>query len=177
MAEWAERHALSDPGPAVIYARKALESGVKWAFAYDRSLPQPYEDQLNAYLNEPAFKALASGHVFNVAKKIQRAGNRAVHESKPPTKLEAVEVISALFQFCFWLAFTYGRQVKPDPAVEVRPAQAARGVDEAERRVARRSARSSRQRLEREAEEAEAARATAAELTARSSSWRPSGQR
>ena len=24
MAEWAERHALSDPGPAVIYARKAL---------------------------------------------------------------------------------------------------------------------------------------------------------
>ena len=30
MAEWAERHALSDPGPAVIYARKALESGVKW---------------------------------------------------------------------------------------------------------------------------------------------------
>ena len=35
MAEWAERHVLSDPGPAVIYARKALESGVKWMFAYD----------------------------------------------------------------------------------------------------------------------------------------------
>ena len=121
MAAWAERHALSDPGPAVIYARKALESGVKWVYRYDRSLPQPYEDQLNAYLNEPAFKALANGHVFNVAKKIQRAGNRAVHESKPPTKLEAVEVISALFQFCFWLAFTYGRESKPDPAVRFNP--------------------------------------------------------
>ena len=67
MAEWAERHALSDPGPAVIYARKALESGVKWVFAYDRSLPQPYDDQLNTYLNEPAFKALENGHVFNLS--------------------------------------------------------------------------------------------------------------
>ena len=94
-------------------------------YRHDRALPQPYEDKLNAYLNEPAFKALADGQVFNVAKKIQRAGNRAVHESKPPTKLEAVEVVSALFQFCFWLAFTYGRAAKPDPALQVRPAQAA----------------------------------------------------
>jgi hypothetical protein len=31
-AEWAERHALSDPGPSVIYAHKAKESGVKWTF-------------------------------------------------------------------------------------------------------------------------------------------------
>jgi len=121
MAEWAERHALSDPGPAVIYARKALESGVKWMFRFDRALPQPYEDQLNAYLSEPAFKALANGLVFNVAKKIQLAGNRAVHDAKPPSKLEAVEVLSALFQFCFWLAFTYGRELKPDPKLKFDP--------------------------------------------------------
>jgi len=121
MAEWAERHALSDPGPAVIYARKALESGVKWMFRFDRALPQPYEDQLNAYLSEPAFKALANGLVFNVAKKIQLTGNRAVHDAKPPSKLEAVEVLSALFQFCFWLAFTYGRELKPDPKLKFNP--------------------------------------------------------
>jgi type I restriction enzyme R subunit len=121
MAEWAERHALSDPGPAVIYARKALESGVKWMYRFDRSLPQPYEDQLNAYLNEPAFKSLANGRVFTVAKKIQLAGNRAVHDAKPPTKLEAVEVLSALFQFCFWLAHTYGREAKPDPGLKFNP--------------------------------------------------------
>ncbi len=120
-ASWAEGHALSDPGPAVIYARKCLESGVKWAYRYDRGLRQPYEDKLNAYLNEPSFKSLADGRVFSVAKKIQRAGNKAVHESKPPTKLEAVEVISALFQFTFWLAYTYGRESKPDPAVKFDP--------------------------------------------------------
>ena len=77
MASSAERHALSDPGPAAIYARKCLESGVKWVYQHDRGLPQPYEDKLNAYLNEPAFKAMADGRVFNVAQKIQRAGNRA----------------------------------------------------------------------------------------------------
>jgi type I restriction enzyme R subunit len=120
-AEWAERHALSDPGPSVIYARKALESGVKWMFDFDRGLPQPYENQLNAYLNEPAFKALANGLVYNVARKIQKAGNKAVHDAKAPSKLEAIEVLSALFQFCFWLAFTYGRESKPDPKIKFNP--------------------------------------------------------
>ena len=121
LASRAERHALLDPGSAAIYAEKCLESGVKWVYQHDRGLPQPYEDRLNAYLNEPTFKAMADGRVFNVAQKIQRAGNRAVHESKPPSKLEAVEVVSALFQFCFWLAFTYGRAAKPDPSARFDP--------------------------------------------------------
>ena len=121
MASWAERHVLSDPGPAVIYSRKCLESGVRWAFRHDRGLPEPYEDRLGAYLSEPAFKALAGGRVFDVARRIQRAGNRAVHESKPPSRLEAVEVVSALFRFCFWLAFTYGRSSKPDRSASFDP--------------------------------------------------------
>ena len=37
------------------------------------------------------------------------------------TKLEAVDVVSALFQFCFWLAHTYGRVAKPDPGVTFDP--------------------------------------------------------
>jgi len=119
--EKAERYALSDPGTSAIHARRALESGVKWVFAHDRQLPQPYEDQLNAYLNEPAFKALADGRLFPMAKKIQKAGNRAVHESKPLEKLEAVDVVSALFQFSYWLAHTYGRVAKPDPGVKFDP--------------------------------------------------------
>ena len=70
------------------------------------------------------------------------AGNRAVHESKPPTQLDAVEVVSALFQFCFWFALTYGRATKPDPAVSFDP-QAADAVAGARRRPSP-SARSSR---------------------------------
>ncbi|MEO1061338.1 MAG: DEAD/DEAH box helicase family protein [Actinomycetota bacterium] len=162
-ASWAERHALSDPGPAVIYARKCLESGVKWVYRHDRTLPLPYEEKLNAYLNEPAFKALADGRVFNVAKKIQRAGNRAVHESKPPTKLEAVEVVSALFQFCFWLAFTYGRAEKPDPSVKFDPHKLM-DVGEAEQ-ASLKGRQELEERLEREAEEHALARQRLAEAT------------
>ena len=160
-AEKAERYALSDPGTAVIHARRALESGVKWAFRNDRALPQPYEDQLNAYLNEPAFKSLADGRVFPLAKKIQRAGNRAVHESKPPTKLEAVEIVSALFQFCFWLAFTYGRWVKPDPAVKFDPHKLM-DAGRAEK-ASLKERQELEERLDREAEEAELARRRLAE--------------
>ena len=163
MAEWAERHALSDPGPAVIYARKALESGVKWAYKHDRQLPQPYEDKLNAYLNEPAFKAIAEGRVFRVAKKIQREGNRAVHESKPLTKLEAVEVVSALYQFCFWLAFTYGRSTKPDPAVKFDPHLLMDAGKAAKKSLAERQELEAE--LEREAEERELAQQRLAEAT------------
>lgn len=162
MASWAEQHALSSPGPAVVYARKALESGVKWAFIHDPALELPYEDQLNAYLNSPAFKELVGGRLFPIAKKIQRVGNRAVHESKPPTQLEAVEVISALFQFCFWLAFTYGRQVKPDPKAKFDPNRLPR-VDEVEQRSLK-ERQALEQRLERERKEAEAARDEAARL-------------
>ena len=161
-ASWAERHALSSPGPAVIYARKTLETGVKWAFAHDPALPLPYEDKLNAYLNSPTFKELAGGRLFPIAKKIQRVGNRTVHESKPPTELEAVEVLSALFHFCFWLAFTYGRQVKPDPKVKFDPKLLPRG-DEVEQRSLK-ERQELEARLERERKEAEAARDEAAQL-------------
>ena len=61
----AEKYALDDPGTSVIYARRALESAVKWAFKNDPGLRQPYEDQLNAYLHEESFRGLANGLVFS----------------------------------------------------------------------------------------------------------------
>ncbi len=120
-ASRAEGYTLSDPGAAVIYARKCLESAVKWMYQHDSALPEPYDDTLGALLNDATFKALEGGRIFNVARKIQRAGNRAVHESKAPAKLDAVEIISALFQFCLWFAFTYGRTSKPDLSLRFNP--------------------------------------------------------
>jgi len=162
-AERAERYTLSDPGTAVIHARRALESAVKWMYANDQQLPEPYEATLNAYLNEPAFKALAEGRLFNVAKRIQRAGNRAVHESKAPANLEAVEVVSGLFQFCLWFAFTYGRTKKPDLNLRFDPQLLT------ETAGAETTSLQDRQeleaQLEREAEETELARRRLAEAT------------
>ena len=126
-AERTERYALEDPGTAIIHARRALESAVKWLFVHDRQFRQPYEDKLNAYLNEPTFLALEGGRVATVAKKIQRAGNKAVHESKSPTKIEAVEITSALWQFMHWFGYTYGRTVKPEKGARFEPTKLMKG--------------------------------------------------
>ncbi|MDE0065290.1 MAG: DUF4145 domain-containing protein, partial [Acidimicrobiaceae bacterium] len=77
-ASRAEGYTLSDPGAAVIYARKCLESAVKWMYQHDRALVEPYDATLGARLNDATFKALEGGRIFDVARKIQRAGNRAV---------------------------------------------------------------------------------------------------
>jgi len=122
LVAWAEANALSAPGPAILHARKALESAVKWMYRYDPSLRQPYEDKLNALLNEPSFKALGNGQPFHKAKVIQLAGNRAAHESKEPSRAEAVDVVSALYSFFVWFAHTYAPEAqKPDPSVPFNP--------------------------------------------------------
>ena len=160
-AEKAELYALTDPGTAAIHARRALESGIKWMFENDRALPKPYDDQLNTYLNESVFKTMADGRLFPVAKKIQKAGNRAVHESKPLAKLEAVDVVSALFQFSYWLAHTYGREAKPDQALKFDPYKL---MDAGKaKRASRRERQELQERLDREAEEGKLARQRLAE--------------
>ena len=162
-AEKGERYALSDPRTAMIHARRALESGVKWVYSHDRALPQPYDSKLNTLLNELAFKELGGGHVFSVSKKIQLAGNKAVHEAKPPSELDAVEVMSSLFRFCLWLAVTYGRDAKPDPGLTFNP----HGL--MDHGKAEKASLAERQELEeqlgREAEAAELERQRVAELT------------
>ena len=120
-AQRAEAYALSDPGISIIYARKALESIVKWVFRHDRGMPAPLEDKLNAYLHTAEFRRVRGGSVFEKARKVQLAGNRAVHESKQPSKAEAIEVVSSLYLVAYWLAFTYGRESRPPDGARFAP--------------------------------------------------------
>ena len=162
-ASRAEGYTLSDPGAAVIYARKCLESAVKWMYQHDRALVEPYDATLGARLNDATFKALEGGRIFDVARKVQRGGNRAVHESKAPSKLEAVEIVSALFQFCLWFAFTYGRSSKPDLSLRFNPHRLL-DAGEAER-ASLRERQELKERLEHESEELAAAQLRLAEST------------
>jgi type I restriction enzyme R subunit len=160
LAEWAEEHALSDPGPAMIYARKALESMVTWAFRHDRSLRMPYEDNLNALLHEPTFKALHGGNLFKAARRVQKVGNRAAHDTKAPSRADAVEVMSALYRVSVWFGHTYGRAAKPDPSVRFDP-----DLLPDKRGLARRTRKERKQleeRLDREVAEAGEAKAALA---------------
>jgi type I restriction enzyme R subunit len=113
--------ALGDPRTACFYARRVVESAVKWAFEHDRSLQQPYDTNLSAYLHEPSFKALAGDRVFKLAKEVVRLGNRAAHDRQAPSQHDAVAAVSHLFQFCYWFARTYNRGQKPPPDLTFDP--------------------------------------------------------
>lgn len=96
-----------------FYARVAVESAVTWAFEHDRTLPRPYDAGLSTLLHEPAFKALMGDQVFRKAKEVIRLGNRAAHDTSPPSNRDAVAAVSHLFEFLYWFGRTYIRGEKP----------------------------------------------------------------
>ncbi|HMR94839.1 MAG TPA: DEAD/DEAH box helicase family protein [Microthrixaceae bacterium] len=105
--------ALGDARISCFYARVAVESAVTWAFEHDRTLPRPYDAGLSTLLHEPAFKALMGDQVFRKAKEVIRLGNRAAHDTSPPSNRDAVAAVSHLFEFLYWFGRTYIRGEKP----------------------------------------------------------------
>ncbi len=161
LAERAEKYALDDPGACGLYARKTLESIVIWVFRYDPSFPMPYEQKLNEYLHVPEFKSLYGGSLFDLARKIQRVGNRAAHEAKPPSKAEAVDVMQALYKLSYWLVHTYGRAEKPE-RVSFSPQKLPRPNEAVRRSLKERQ--ELEEQIQREVEETALARQRAADL-------------
>lgn len=112
-AAQAERHALADPRAAAFYARRALELFVAWLYKADTRLKLPYQDNLNALIHEPSFRAAVGDAIFYKARFIKDAGNKAVHSEKPFTETEARTALAELFHCGFWLARHYARGAKP----------------------------------------------------------------
>ena len=150
--------ALGDARASCFYARVAVELSVKWAFEHDRSLPTPYDTGLSALLHEPAFKSQMGDQVFRKAREVIRLGNRAAHESSPPSNRDAVAAVSHLFEFLYWFGRTYLRGEKPPADLRFDP----RTLPPPAPNPAVTAARI--RELQAELEQAEAARARALEL-------------
>ena len=112
-AEIAASAALADPRTSCFYSRRVVELCLRWVYKHDRSLRPPYEDNLAALVNAPSFREVAGDRVYNLAREVIRLGNKAVHDSSMPSRLDSVASVSALFQFCYWFARTYCREAKP----------------------------------------------------------------
>src|SRR3954471_11485365 len=78
----AESLAQSDPRAACFYARLALEVAVKWLYARDGTLRDPYETTLSARIHEPTFRNLVGQALLAKARVIKDLGNKAVHETR-----------------------------------------------------------------------------------------------
>lgn len=116
-AAQAEGMANSDARAACFYARRTLEIAVAWMYAHDKALRAPYQDTLSAFIHEPGFKQAVGEALFTKARLIKDLGNLAVHSNKKMAASDALNATRELFHFCYWLARTYGRTSRPDPAL------------------------------------------------------------
>lgn len=112
-ASKAEGMANSDARASIFYARRALELAVAWMYSHDKSLREPYQNNLSAFIHEPSFKQVVGDSLFTKARLIKDLGNLAVHSNRKMLTSDAINATRELFHFCYFLARTYGRTSRP----------------------------------------------------------------
>ena len=97
-------------GASCFHARYALERLVKRVYKVDKFLNPPKVTNLDAYLSEPAFRAVVPEVVWQKAEYIRQAGNVAVHGNKTPAPEQALNVVRELAHVLYWAGRTYLRK-------------------------------------------------------------------
>ncbi|MCM2357388.1 MAG: DEAD/DEAH box helicase family protein [Geobacteraceae bacterium] len=106
-AREAEQNVNSAPRTSCFYARRSLERAVKWLYANDSYLKQPYADNLAALIHEPTFRENLEPCLFPKILTIQKIGNLAVHSDKPISSSDSLHTLKELFHVLYWLARSY----------------------------------------------------------------------
>ena len=109
-ASYAERHVYGDPRASCFHARHALERLVKRVYKVEKALDPPKVTNLDAYLSEPAFRAVVPEVVWQKAEYVRQAGNVAVHGNKTPAPEHALNVVRELAHVLYWAGRTYLRK-------------------------------------------------------------------
>lgn len=108
----AEQHVNSAPRTSCFYARRSLERAVKWLYANDSTLKQPYADNLAALIHEPTFRDNLDLCLFPKILTIQKIGNLAVHSDKLISSSDSLHTLKELFHVLYWLARNYSPNAK-----------------------------------------------------------------
>ena len=117
-ASYAERHVYGDPRASCFHARHALERLVKRVYKVDKTLNPPKVTNLDAYVSEPAFRAIVPEVVWQKAEYIRQAGNAAVHGNKTPAPEQAFNVVRELAHVLYWAGRTYPAERGGEPSRE-----------------------------------------------------------
>ncbi len=111
----AESYLASDPRAALVYARRAAEQIVGLIYDVD-ALPIPYQDDLAARINEPAFQRRAGVGICQKLNLIRKLGNRAVHDTQPIPARAALDVLCELHHVTIWTALRFSTHPENVPA-------------------------------------------------------------
>lgn len=105
-AALAESYMATDPRSACFYGRRTVEQLV--AHLYDlMALPLPYSNDLAARINDSAFKARVGVGIGQKLNLLRKAGNAAVHDTRPIRPEIALAALRELHHVLIWAAFHY----------------------------------------------------------------------
>lgn len=111
----AESYYNSDPRTSVIYARRSIESAVR--YLYDlHQLPVGYRDDLASLTKTHEFQALTHQLIGAKLDYIRRIGNKAVHSEARISRSDSLAVVSELFHLYVWLAREHSTQPEIAPS-------------------------------------------------------------
>lgn len=111
----AESYYSSDPRTSVIYARRSVETAVKYLYDLHR-LPVGYRDDLVSLTKSPEFQALTHQLVGAKLDYIRRIGNKAVHSDARFSSGDSLAVVGELFHIYVWLAREHSTQPELAPS-------------------------------------------------------------
>ncbi len=106
----AERSMLISTVSAVAASRRAMELIIKWIYKVDKSISLPlYGDSLMDMMANPDFvDNLDNPELLDFLHLIRKLGNKAIHGGGTISKLKAMTILRALFDFVDFIECAYG---------------------------------------------------------------------
>lgn len=105
----AEKSITTSPALCALGVRKSTELAVKWLYTIDKSMQQPFKDNLSALIYNPSFADSIDDDLMNKLKFIIKLGNYAAHTNKSVTYREAMLALAGLFDFMQFIDYCYGK--------------------------------------------------------------------
>ncbi len=130
----AEKILPIDPSASVINCRRAMEFAVKWMYSVDGSLVLPWDDRLQALMDNEDFREIVGQDVHRRMDLIRKVGNQAAHNSRAISREQAALCLENLHCFLDFVAYCYGDSYEEHPfdhALLDQPPQPAPVVDHA----------------------------------------------
>ena len=104
----AERTLTTSPAMCAVGCRKALELAVKWVYAADPEIKEPYKDNLSALIHEPSFRFSVDRATWSKLPYVVKLGNLSVHTERRVAPQDAMLALRSLFDFVQWIDYCYG---------------------------------------------------------------------
>lgn len=104
----AERTFASSPAMCALACRRAMELAVKWVYAADETMTEPWRDNLASLIHGASFKNAMDSTTWGQLRFIWKLGNDAAHTRAEIRPQDAVLALRGLFNFVEWIDYCYG---------------------------------------------------------------------